>query len=342
MKQHIFSGSKEDLAEQIVISSLINNNVIGSNEQVLAINLKKEGLINYVFEVKIQNRELICKYSEDSFRGIPGTANRDRVRKEYIAINTLSTLVKDKTHFPSIIFYDESNSVLAMESVSPETSSLDDLLHRGNINLSIAEELGKFIAVIHNSTVGSEDLKNEFDSMELIEKLRIPWYYNNTTDDPDLKREISKLANDLTEIKVCFIHADYKPNNILIYNNNQYVVIDFEECCYGNPILDLSTMISIYLLFGIYHQKNTVDFLKGVDSFWNNYKDNLKFRNPLELESDIVKHACIDMLARIDGKAKRDFLQREDIIVNVRQLAKEVVLGDITTLTGIYDFMSKL
>jgi thiamine kinase-like enzyme len=72
--------------------------------------------------------------------------------------------------------------------------------------------------------------------------------------------------------RLCRIHGDFHPGNILFQNKKSFVVLDASRELYGDPADDLTTMAINYIWFALMHKDNFFGpFKKLFEIFWKNY-----------------------------------------------------------------------
>ena len=330
ISEMIVGTTPHNLSKEIqneIVLSLLEHGLIKSPDEICSIDHIKEGFINYVFSVKTNNHHFIIKHAGDKARGKPSVKiNPIRLQNEFDAINLYKRLCKED-HFPKTHYYDHKRHLMVMDKIPQSYNLLDSDLQKGVINVSLAKTLGAGLADMHNETHkrGSKD----FNNIEMIKQIKIPFIYDGISSDPREIEEINKLKNSLLEISVCLVHGDFKPNNIFVLDDN-FILIDFEQAYYGNPLLDFSYLPASYIVLSFLHLEKQKIYLDAVKEYWESYKETLLF-NCNELAA--LRHLGVILLARVDGIIKYDFLQQNTIASILRLTARDFILGHITSLS---------
>lgn len=321
-----------------IIKSLIKNNYIKSKKDIINFEHIDKGLVNYLFSIKLKDKTLIAKHATNFCRIFPHLKiNKNRLKKELQAINLYNSLIK-KNHFPKIKYYDKENDVLVMDKISDKYKILDEDIFSGILDLKISKKLGKFLAEIHNSTLNNKNVNNQFSDTGMLRRFKFPVIYENITTNPKLQKEINILKKSLLKNKVCLIHSDFKPNNIL-YTGKHFYIIDFEQCHYGNPALDICYAPALYFLAMIQNFSNAEDYYYCIESFWKAYSNKSKLNNIDKLEQDSLKHLGVVTLSRVFGLARINSLQKPKIKRFVNNISKKFIFGEIKTFDTIKNYI---
>ena len=322
------------IAEKKIISSLMNKGYIKSVNDVLSIKHINVGLINYLFSIRLKNRDLIAKLARNFCRFAPDIRiNKNRLEKEVQAINLFHSLIKTN-QFPKIEYYDKKNSVLMMKKLPDDYKLLDEAIFNAVLDLKLPKKLGAFLAELHNATAGNKAIRAQFGDNGMLVDFKFPVLYENITNDPIIIKEIDILKNDLLSNKICLIHSDFKPNNILS-TNKDFCVIDFEQSHYGDPALDICYTPAIYFLAMMRNYNKKEDYFYCIESFWKAYKRMSKFKNFSRLEKNSLRHFGVIILSRMFGMTKINSLQKPIIKNLVRALSKKLILGGIDSFSDI-------
>ncbi len=313
---------------QDIITSLRKHDLIDSPQDILSLEHIDKGLINYIFSIRTKDKELIVKYAGDRARGKPSVRiDQKRLKNEFEAIYLYKKLCPSN-HFPTTIFFDQEFNLMAMEKVPPAYILLETELREGRINTALAASLGEFLAEMHNSTRDATTIKDIINNIDMIQQIKIPFIYDNITSDPQEIEVIKALKNSLLTDKQCQVQGDFKPNNIFV-RGEDFILIDFEQSYYGNPLLDFAYLPSAYLVLSFLHSEKQSAYFEAIRLFWNAYKKNILL--PAD-EQAALQHLGVILLARVDGIIKYDFLQSNQIASILRKVAKKLILRQIPTL----------
>lgn len=324
-----------------IIRSLIKNNLINSKEDILSIEHINKGLINYIFLIRLKNKDLVAKYAADFCRFSPNIKiDKNRLDIEYRAITLWKSLTK-KNYFPSVEYYDKEANILFFEKIPESYRLLDCDLFSGIVDLNLPKKLGRFLAELHNSTAYNKDIQAQFSNTKMMQEFKLPAIYENITYDILLKRKIKKLENSLLKNKVCLVHADFKPIN-MFYNAKDFILIDYEQAHYGNPALDVCYTPVIYLLAMANNPSKSDDYYYCIESFWDAYKNKSELKELKILEENSLKHLGVNILSRTFGITKINTLQKPAIRRFVNILSQKLISGEIASFYSLKSKSSKI
>jgi 5-methylthioribose kinase len=179
----------------------------------------------------------------------------------------------------------------------------------------IAEFLGTCLAAIHRETAFRDDLRTQFADVEVFEQLRVDPFYRRVAEAcPEVRPQIERMIASMAEHRVCLVHADFSPKNVLIAGS-RIVLVDYETGHYGDPAFDLGFFLSHLLLKSFLHRRNWAAFTDLTSTFWQSYREGIaplarhvEFA-PETLVSRVVPHLAGCMWSRIDGTSKIDYLR---------------------------------
>jgi len=322
---------------QDIITSLLKHSLISSPQEALSLEHIDKGLINYIFSIKTKDKELIVKHAGDRARGKPSVRiDQKRLKNEFDAIYLYKKLCQSN-HFPQILFFDQEFNLMAMEKVPRTYTLLETELREGKVDTALAASFGEFLAEMHNSTKDATKVKETINNIDMIQQIKIPFIYDNITSDPQEIEVIKALKNSLLTDKQCQVHGDFKPNNIFV-NEKDFILIDFEQSYYGNPLLDFAYLPSAYLVLSFLHPEKQSVYFEAIRFFWKAYKKNILL--PAD-EQAALQHLGVILLARVDGIIKYDFLQQNQVASILRKVAKKLILRQIPTLDWCLEEISK-
>jgi thiamine kinase-like enzyme len=178
---------------------------------------------------------------------------------------------------PKILHFDSANSIMVVEYVD-EYEDLHNLyLKKRLFLLNIPQKMGHILGNLHKFSTHREDCQQSFqpkivytDTVRALEHVS-PEIFSLLPPDSikfiALYQRYDSLQLAVTEVMAswsptCLIHGDFKVNNILALpdffsgeigygkqlHQQPVRVIDWERCCWGDPVYDLGTMIASYLL----------------------------------------------------------------------------------------------
>ena len=145
-----------------------------------------EGAAGFVYRVHLKDSEwptVIVKHAEAyAARAQHWKLDTNRMFYEYEGMKYLSKPEMQSDKFlrtPQLLFYDDKDHVLIMEDAG-RRPSLKGWLKAGankQTTIAIGEALGRFLANVHNSTVGNEDVLKMFNGNETAKYLSGTLYF---------------------------------------------------------------------------------------------------------------------------------------------------------------------
>ncbi|QIR37102.1 aminoglycoside phosphotransferase family protein [Tolypothrix sp. PCC 7910] len=178
-------------------------------------------------------------------------------------------------HFlPEVLHFDADNSIIVFRYLDNYLDLMDFYTKGNSFPTEIATEVGSILSTIHRDTFNQQEYQEFFSHSSdnfmidqvsyLVQRLeRVePEIFGLVPDDglkffvlyqryDSLGEAIAELGNAV--IPACLTHNDLKLNNILLQkdwqssSNNIIRLIDWERSAWGDPALDLGTLIGSYL-----------------------------------------------------------------------------------------------
>ena len=236
-------------------------------------------------------------------------------------------------NIPALLYCDEEQNYFVMEYLEGYRDWKSYLLS-GETNTELARRAGLIIGAIHKHTWGDQQIADSFDNMNSFYALRIePYLLTTASRHPELGARICAEAERLKQTRLCLIHGDYSPKNIMI-NQGQMVVLDCEVACYGDPAFDLAFLFNHFLLKALFHSHNHEPFVSLVAHAWQSYRSCFdSFDHTVEQRAGRL--LLMLMLARMDGKSPVEYIVDEYQKRLVRRFVLELLPQDIFTLSEI-------
>jgi 5-methylthioribose kinase len=252
-----------------------------------------------------------------------------RIKREEEAMRFIEQLLPPNI-VPQIL-YSDSNKHLYIMTCAPEDSrTWKSRLMDGDFNPETAKEIGELLRDIHkNSKAKTFDTQSDsFQDLTYFDQLRIePFYRYISQHYPQYEPQISCLVKELTEERECLVHGDFSPKNILVDKKNGIVLLDFEVAHWGNPVFDVSFMLTHLFLKGWGLNRKTDAYLL-IQLFVEGY--SLETNN-------FLPHMGLLLLARLDGISTVEYIQEERMKHQIRSIAIRwlQISGDINALHEI-------
>jgi aminoglycoside phosphotransferase (APT) family kinase protein len=138
---------------------------------------------------------------------------------------------------------------------------------------------------------------------------------------PALKSRFEALARRTAETKLCLVHGDVSPKNILAGPRGP-VFLDAECAWYGDPAFDLAFCLNHLLLKCLWVPRAAADFLRCFDALSAAYLEGIAF-DGVEARTASLLPALL--LARVDGKSPVEYLTEEAQKSIVRRAARALL-----------------
>ena len=201
---------------------------------------------------------------------------------------------------PRILFEDRENYLFAMEAVDRRTCRVET--GTAGRPRAAARSPSGWPNICPRSTRGTHrdsQIEQEFDDQTVFVELRVdPFYRHIARVHPDLAPRIEALIDEMGRTRVCLVHADFSPKNVLLVDTgpckrslarrgvaNEFVchrepqsaapqvtLVDFETGHYGDPAFDLGFFLSHLVLKGVRAEGAADQYLRLAGIFWENYQ----------------------------------------------------------------------
>jgi len=229
---------------------------------------------------------------------------------------------------PRVLGCDDAAGVFAMQYL--DFPVWKDLLARGQADAAFAGRVGATLAAIHSATAGRADIAQRFATDRIFYDIRLePYLVATGKAHPDLDPKIQLLVKRTAETKLCLVHGDVSPKNILVGSRGP-VFLDAECAWYGDPAFDLAFCLNHLLLKCLWVPASRSAFLACFDALSAAYLNSVSFEKIQERTASLLPAL---LLARVDGKSPVEYLteSQKDL---VRAVAREL-LASATTLKQI-------
>ncbi|GAL24750.1 5-methylthioribose kinase [Vibrio variabilis] len=244
---------------------------------------------------------------------------------------------KHPTWVPTIRNSFEDENLFIMEFFPECFRDWKKYLLEGDIKPQVATNIGAALGTIHAMSWDDQNAKTWFDSDANFHELRLsPYFEFMRTKHPQLESRLSALVETIETTKLCLIHGDFSPKNILVASN-EIKIVDCEVAWFGDPSFDIGFLIHHLILK--YLHFNNEQFLNLASAFIDSYQLALGADKLAQInESHTVETTLMLMLARIDGKSPVEYLtepQREAIRAKVFNLLGQDIASLDYLLQGV-------
>jgi 5-methylthioribose kinase len=297
------------------------------------------GVSNVVLRVDPEHAlPLVLKQSRPQLRTkIEWLSRCERIYREADVLRCLAQRLPPGT-IPAVQFEDRPNYILGLEAIRADHVVWKQHLLDGTLDDAISAQLGMLLGTIHASTVRQPDVLLDPDDWSLFDELRIdPFYRFLSRRDPALAPAIDALLADMAAHRVCLVHADFSPKNVLVHPDG-VTLVDFETGHWGDPAFDLGFFLAHLLLKSLRQPGRREEWRRLIETFWSAYSDRVDADG---VAADIasaatshraVRHLAGCLLARIDGKSPVDYLTEPSQAELVRTITREWLTDSPPTL----------
>jgi aminoglycoside phosphotransferase (APT) family kinase protein len=228
--------------------------------------------------------------------------SRNLTEQEYLC--HVSTFLPDNV--PRIVHSDRQLNYFAMEYLDGFRSWKSHLL-AGEADINRARQAGEILGRIHRQTRDDRSLLDRFDTTGSFHALRTEPYLLTTAErNPLLAHWIEAEASRLESTRLCLVHGDYSPKNIMI-GSERMVLLDCEVAWYGDPAFDTAFLFNHFLLKALLMRGEYENYISLVPAAWEAYS-----ACQTVVDEDIAERTgrllLMLMLARVDGKSPVEYL----------------------------------
>ena len=203
------------------------------------------------------------------------------------------------------------------------------LLREGRADAAFAAKVGSALARIHAATTGVAAL---FPTDAIFRAIRLePYLLATGMRHPALRSRLDALARRTAQTKICLVHGDVSPKNILAGPRGP-VFLDAECAWYGDPAFDLAFCLNHLLLKCLWVPQARSGFLRCFDALSGAYLEGIGF-DGVEARTASLLPALL--LARVDGKSPVEYLTDDAQKNLVRGVARALLEGEVTSIPEV-------
>ncbi len=226
---------------------------------------------------------------------------------------------------PRVLGADDAAGVFAMQYL--ELPVWKNVLAEGRAEPAFAARVGATLAAIHSATAGREDVAQRFATDRIFYDIRLePYLVATGKAHLDLNPKFQFLVKRTAETKVCLVHGDVSPKNILVGSNGP-VFLDAECAWYGDPAFDLAFCLNHLLLKCLWVPESRSNLLQCFDSLSRGYLEGVAFPG---IEKRTASLLPALLLARVDGKSPVEYLTEEN-----KRFVRKTARGLLSTASAL-------
>src|SRR5918999_1222463 len=188
-----------------------------------------------------------------------------------------------------------------------------------------AAQVGRPLPAIHTATAGRPDIAERFATDAIFYAIRLEPYLVFTGQIyAELGDRFDYLATRTAKTRVCLVHGDVSPKNILVGASGP-VFLDAECAWYGDPAFDLAFCLNHLLLKCLWIPRAKEAFLACFDAMTATYLRSVRWEPATELERRTARLLPGLFLGRVDGKSPVEYLTDERERERVRRVARALL-----------------
>ena len=293
-------------------------------EQSVTAEMLTGGVSSNVLKVTVGDKTLCLKQALPKLKVAKDwTAPIDRVFSEIDWMQTVASIVPDAV--PKILGIDKATGSFAMEFLTPESyANWKTQLLRGEVDLSIATQLGSVLGQIHARTARNPQLAQIFATDTNFYALRLePYLVETTRNHPALHTPLQTVIDTTAHTKLALVHGDISPKNILIGPRGP-VILDAECAWYGDPAFDLAFCLNHLLLKALHVAGKSTECLAAYSAMSAAYLNAVDWEPVADFDRRCSALLPCLMLARVDGKSPAEYLNDAERLT-VRQTTSVLI-----------------
>jgi 5-methylthioribose kinase len=241
---------------------------------------------------------------------------------------------------PQVNWEDRENYCYAMTAAPSRNRTWKAMLLDGPSMLDpyIAVACGRLLGRLHAGSWRDAGLAASLEDRTYFDLLRLDPYYSHAANaNSDLAAQFTKLIDSVWNNRLCLVHGDFSPKNLLIWWRNVWL-IDHEVGHFGDPAFDLGFFLTHLVAKAVHARVECRHFLALAGIFWQTYRTQLaRVAAPDEL-ADLKQRMLLNLagclLARVDGKSPLEYLSDHERHV-IQQLGREWLITPPDRLTNL-------
>jgi aminoglycoside phosphotransferase (APT) family kinase protein len=229
---------------------------------------------------------------------------------------------------PRVIAEDTAAGMFAMEYLEPARHHLwkAELL-AGRVDVSVAQSVGERLGALHAAFAREPHAAQTFATDANFHAIRLAPYLLATADThPDLRPQLSHLAETTAATKRTVVHGDVSPKNILIGPAGP-VFLDAECAWFGDPAFDLAFCLNHLMLKCLAAPAAAPELLESFRQLRSAYLAKVDWEDANALDARAAALLPALFLARVDGKSPVEYVTRLKDKERVRRVASKLLVS---------------
>jgi 5-methylthioribose kinase len=258
------------------------------------------------------------------------TAPARRTDTEAAALRLASKLIPGCV--PPVVDSDSREHVVVLQHAPSGWRNWQAEMLEGRAHAASGSWAGDTLGRLHSATAGDAEVAAAFADYEAFAKLRLEPYHEAVIERlPHLAAALTPLVDDLRDSRVCLVHGDYAPKNILLGRDGAWI-LDAEVAHVGNPVFDLAFFLAFPLLTAVQKPRLAASCSEIAAGFTTAYERRARLLMPSA--STIAAHTGAMVLARTDGRSPAAFLDAR-AVKRARKLGERLVLDPAQDLAAM-------
>lgn len=237
-------------------------------------------------------------------------APRERIAAEADALRLAARISPGSV--PEVVDVDPAAFTMVLVSAPRGWTDWKAKLLAGDVDPGVAARLGELLARLHSATAGDPDVEARFGDVRAFVDLRVDAYHRTVAQRaPEHSAAVLDLVDEMLARRICLVHGDYSPKNVLVGPGGREWLIDFEVAHVGDPAFDLGFLLTHLLLKSLHLPSLATAYDQCLDAFMRHYETALEpaLTTPWPYLS---RHLGCLLLARVRGKSPAEYLTEDD------------------------------
>jgi hypothetical protein len=279
------------------------------------------GVSNDTLLVADRSRRVVVKRALGRLRtDLEWHASPRRAWDEAVGLQVAAGMTPEAV--PEVLAVDEASATVALAAAPEGWRDWKTELLAGHVEPRVGRRLGEVLATWHAGTRGVVEVRRRLPDLDRMISLRIaPFHDVVARRHGDLGGLIGDAAAQLRERRLCLVHGDFSPKNVLVGDSGVWV-IDFEMAHVGNPVFDAAFLQAHLLLKAVANPATRGALAATAEEFSRAYGAPVADMVDLQLG---LHTGCL-VLSRVDGTSPVHYLSEADI-VTARALGRALVDG---------------